>query len=376
VRRKKTNAAAGGGGFTDGQHIAVIAMSRDHAVVEREAVGIESQLVDVSVAGISAGIVGERVYIAYPDEKQATAAAVYAAPLLARFRVEFGLVLEAMRPSDMARIFAKSRVVIGSKLAFDIAKLNTRNGGRHGYIQPDGWVLPEVDFTLIDRANQRTVLTEQPRDERTPGRVIDALTVMDLIADAWRTGSTASVGGEQDQTHFANLGKTVVMVAPDQPRVAKDYLAQFDTVDQAWNFAARHAQEAHGFPVVFGAASASAAASFSARLHAAGVTHDVLTAENIGRSSDILAHAGRRGAVTVVGVPLRGQDIEIDGDLNAEGGGLHTIVLSPAPTLRHEIHARALSGRRGTHGESWVLSFPQEAPATGYSEPDIFITLA
>ncbi|MEV1085638.1 hypothetical protein AB0I98_46770 [Streptomyces sp. NPDC050211] len=363
-----------GEGLTDGQKIAVMAMARDHAVVERLAVGIDTLLVDIIAAGVSAIVDCERVYVAYPDEEQADVSARHAEVLLGRYEMEVGHLREAMYPQAMARIFATSTVVIGSKLAFDIAKLNTRNGGLHGYRQPDGWVFPEVDLTLIDRANQRTLLIEETGEERRRGRTIDALTAMELIGDSWWTGSTGALGDEPSRIQFAELGKNVVRIRPNHPRIVEDYDADFDTVDQACDFAEELVEEARGFPVLIGAAATPNAVTFSARLHGAGIGHELLTADNIDRASRVFAGAGRRGAVTVTSVQLRGQDIELDSGLNVEGGGLQTIILGPLPSLRDEHHARAVSGRRGDHGKTWVLRFPQKAPASGHPEPDIIIT--
>lgn len=358
---------------TSGQNIASLAMTRDHAVVEREAVGVDALHVEVIAAGLPAMIENKRVYVAYPDKAQVAVSVDYAETLLGHFGVKVGHLREAMRPRAMARVFAKSTVVIGSKLAFDIAKLNTRNGGRHGYRHPDGWVFPEVDLTLIDRAHQRTLLVEKTGDQHRPDRTIDALTVMELIGDAWWTGSSSALD-EQSRTWFADLGKKVVRVRPSHQRIAEDYEGEYDTADQARNAVEKFVEEAGAFPVLIGVASAPDAVALSARLQGTGIGHELLAADNIDRAPKVFAGAGRRGAVTVTSVRLRGQDIELDSDLNVQGGGLQTIILGSLSSLRHEKHARALSGRRGEHGMTYVLRFPQDAPTQSHQVPNITIT--
>ena len=109
-----------------------------------------------------------------------------------------------------------------------------------------------------------------------------------------------------------------------------------------------------GRPVLIGTRTVDASKRLSAKLTAAGVTHQVLNAEQTEREADIVGLAGQPGAVTVAtNMAGRGTDIKL-GNGVAEAGGLHVI-----GTERHEAARidRQLVGRAGRQGDPGSAQF-------------------
>jgi preprotein translocase subunit SecA len=109
-----------------------------------------------------------------------------------------------------------------------------------------------------------------------------------------------------------------------------------------------------GRPVLIGTRTVDASKRLSAKLTAAGVTHQVLNAEQTEREADIVALAGQPGAVTVAtNMAGRGTDIKLGVGV-AEAGGLHVL-----GTERHEAERidRQLVGRAGRQGDPGSAQF-------------------
>jgi preprotein translocase subunit SecA len=130
------------------------------------------------------------------------------------------------------------------------------------------------------------------------------------------------------------------------------------------------AQRAAGRPVLLVTASIAQTDDISARLTRRGIPHTVLTAKNHEQEAEVIAHAGRTGAVTVVTrMAGRGVDIRLGGDDVREhaaivrAGGLYVLGFDLYENRRLEQHMRSRAGRRGDPGESLVLLSLQD-PST------------
>jgi preprotein translocase subunit SecA len=109
-----------------------------------------------------------------------------------------------------------------------------------------------------------------------------------------------------------------------------------------------------GRPVLIGTRTVAASEKLSAKLTAAGITHQVLNARQDKSEADIVAQAGQPGKVTVAtNMAGRGTDIKL-GPGVAEAGGLHVI-----GTERHEAERidRQLVGRAGRQGDPGSAQF-------------------
>lgn len=103
-----------------------------------------------------------------------------------------------------------------------------------------------------------------------------------------------------------------------------------------------------GRPVLIGTESVAASLQLSARLKQAGIEHAVLNAVQTRDEAELIARAGRAGAVTVAtNIAGRGTDIQLDAGARA-AGGLHVIA-----TMRNRSRRidRQLVGRGARHGD-------------------------
>jgi len=134
-------------------------------------------------------------------------------------------------------------------------------------------------------------------------------------------------------------------------------------------------------PVLVGTASVETSEEMSARFKAAGIKHEVLNAKQHDREADIIAQAGRPGAVTVAtNMAGRGTDIMLGGNCEAElakldnpseaevariraewkarheqvlaAGGLHILGTERHESRRIDNQLRGRAGRQGDPGVS------------------------
>ena len=113
-----------------------------------------------------------------------------------------------------------------------------------------------------------------------------------------------------------------------------------------------------GQPILIGTVSVESSEEISALLTEAGLPHEMLNAKNNAREAEIIAQAGKKGAITLAtNMAGRGTDIKIDDEVRALGG------LCVFGTERHESRRidnqlRGRSGRQGDPGFSrFYVSF-------------------
>lgn len=114
------------------------------------------------------------------------------------------------------------------------------------------------------------------------------------------------------------------------------------------------AVHATGRPILVGTASVQESEQVSARLKALGFEHTVLNAKNHAKEAQIVAQAGRRGAITVAtAMAGRGTDIVLTEESLALGG-LHII-----GTTRHYLRRmdEQLKGRCARQGDPGSIQF-------------------
>ena len=116
-----------------------------------------------------------------------------------------------------------------------------------------------------------------------------------------------------------------------------------------------------GQPLLIGSASIDKNELLSAELHKEGIKHEILNAKNHEREGEIIAEAGRKGAVTLAtNMAGRGVDIKLGGatatDAEAEEvrslGGLFVLGTERHEARRIDNQLRGRSGRQGDPGET------------------------
>ncbi|MCL4144470.1 UNVERIFIED_CONTAM: hypothetical protein GTU68_027387 [Idotea baltica] len=107
-----------------------------------------------------------------------------------------------------------------------------------------------------------------------------------------------------------------------------------------------------GRPVLVGTVSIEKSEIISRLLDQRGVKHEVLNAKNHKREAEIVAQAGRRGAVTIAtNMAGRGTDIVMGVEVLALGG-LHVIGTERHDARRIDLQLRGRCGRQGDAGSS------------------------
>ena len=170
---------------------------------------------------------------------------------------------------------------------------------------------------------------------------------------AGMTGTAETEAGE-----FHDIYRLGVMVIPTHRPCVRDDLSDlmFKGRRQKYNQVIADIKEAHGKgqPILVGTASVESSEVLSRMLKRANVRHTVLNAKFHEREAEIVAEAGRRGAVTIAtNMAGRGTDIKL-GEGVKELGGL--LVLG---TERHESRRidRQLRGRCARQGDPGMSRF-------------------
>ncbi|MBI4090332.1 MAG: preprotein translocase subunit SecA [Candidatus Kerfeldbacteria bacterium] len=176
-------------------------------------------------------------------------------------------------------------------------------------------------------------------------------------------GMTGTAATEAEEFHeIYNLD--VVVVPTHRPMVRRDHedsvykneLGKFTAVVKD----IRHRHQA-GQPVLVGTISIAKNELLSAMLEREGVAHQVMNAKNHEREAQIIAQAGRRGAVTIAtNMAGRGVDIILGGNPPDPAehqrvlslGGLHVIGTERHESRRIDLQLRGRAGRQGDPGSS------------------------
>jgi preprotein translocase subunit SecA len=172
------------------------------------------------------------------------------------------------------------------------------------------------------------------------------------------TGITSS------EEFYKVYGLEVVTIPTNIPAVRKDQNDQiFRTEMGKYKAISRKVKElnAKGQPVLIGTVSIEKNELLSQFLRAEGVKHEILNAKNHEREGEIIAQAGKKGAVTIAtNMAGRGVDIKLGGNPNTEElskevkslGGLFVLGTERHEARRIDNQLRGRSGRQGDPGET------------------------
>jgi preprotein translocase subunit SecA len=177
---------------------------------------------------------------------------------------------------------------------------------------------------------------------------------------AGMTGTAITNAEEFDKVY----GLQVVVVPTNKPLVRDDMRdLVFRTENGKFTALAREVKARHekGQPVLIGTTSIERNEYLHAILQKEGIAHEVLNAKNHQREGEIIAQAGRPGAVTIAtNMAGRGVDIILGGNPPdketaqrvREAGGLHVIGTERHEARRIDDQLRGRAGRQGDPGSS------------------------
>lgn len=163
---------------------------------------------------------------------------------------------------------------------------------------------------------------------------------------------------ETEAAEFYQIYKLDVVVIPTNKSIMRKDLNDliFRTKREKYNAVVESvkAELEKGRAVLVGTTSVEVSEVLSKMLRRAGVNHNVLNAKQHQREAEIVAAAGRRGAVTIAtNMAGRGTDIKLDATVKESGG------LAIVGTERHESRRidRQLRGRAGRQGDPGSSQF-------------------
>ena len=168
---------------------------------------------------------------------------------------------------------------------------------------------------------------------------------------AGMTGTALTEEGE-----FRDIyGMDVVEIPTNVPVIRVDHEdSVYKTKKEKLHAVVQSVREAYdrGQPVLVGTINIDMSEEISGLLKKEGIPHNVLNAKFHEREAEIVADAGRHGAVTIAtNMAGRGTDIKLDEEAKA-AGGLRIIGTERHESRRIDNQLRGRSGRQGDPGES------------------------
>ena len=159
----------------------------------------------------------------------------------------------------------------------------------------------------------------------------------------------------EEQEFREIYGMDVVEVPTNKPVQRIDHEdAVYKTKKEKYRAVVEEVKEAHekGQPVLVGTITIDISEEISKLLSREGIKHNVLNAKYHEKEAEIVAEAGRHGAVTIAtNMAGRGTDIKLDEEARA-AGGLKIIGTERHESRRIDNQLRGRSGRQGDVGES------------------------
>jgi preprotein translocase subunit SecA len=195
----------------------------------------------------------------------------------------------------------------------------------HQYVVQDGEVIIVDDFTgrlmkgrrWSDGLHQAVEAKEGVKIEKE-NQTLATITLQNYFR-LYEKLSGMTGTAETEAAEFHSTYKLDVVVIPtNQPMVRKDNSdVIYRTLPEKWDAVVEEIKECHenGQPTLVGTVSVENSELISRRLQKASIPHNVLNAKYHEREAEIVAQAGRRGAVTIAtNMAGRGTDILLGGN--------------------------------------------------------------
>jgi len=195
----------------------------------------------------------------------------------------------------------------------------------HQYVVQDGEVIIVDDFTgrlmkgrrWSDGLHQAVEAKEGVKIERE-NQTLATITLQNYFRLyeklSGMTGTAETEAGEFDSTYKLE----VVVIPTHMPMIRKDNPDMiYRTLPEKWDAVVDEIKERyeHGQPVLVGTVSVENSELIARRLLRVGVPHNVLNAKYHEREAEIVAQAGRKGAITIAtNMAGRGTDILLGGN--------------------------------------------------------------
>ncbi len=204
-------------------------------------------------------------------------------------------------------------------------KAHTLYKADHHYVVQDGEVIIVDDFTgrlmhgrrWSDGLHQAVEAKEGVKIERE-NQTLATITLQNYFRMYEKLGGMTGTAETEAEEFGSVYGLDVVMIPTNQPMVRKDTPdVIYRTLPEKWDAVVDEIKGLHseGRPVLVGTVSVENSELISSKLKAIGVPHKVLNAKYHEQEAEIIAQAGRKGAVTIAtNMAGRGTDILLGGN--------------------------------------------------------------
>ncbi len=195
----------------------------------------------------------------------------------------------------------------------------------HQYVVQEGEVIIVDDFTgrlmsgrrWSDGLHQAVEAKEQVKIERE-NQTLATITLQNYFRMYEKLSGMTGTAETESEEFGETYGLDVIVIPTNRPMVREDKSdIIYRTLPEKWNAIVDEIKERHekGQPVLVGTVSVENSELVAERLKKAGVPHNVLNAKYHEREAEIVAQAGRKGAVTIAtNMAGRGTDIILGGN--------------------------------------------------------------
>lgn len=195
----------------------------------------------------------------------------------------------------------------------------------HHYVVQEGEVIIVDDFTgrlmhgrrWSDGLHQAVEAKEGVKIERE-NQTLATITLQNYFRMYEKLGGMTGTAETEAEEFNTVYGLDVVQIPTNMPMVRKDGSdVIYRTLPEKWDAVVDEIKELHakGQPVLVGTVSVENSELVASKLKAMGVPHNVLNAKYHEREAEIIAQAGRKGAVTIAtNMAGRGTDILLGGN--------------------------------------------------------------
>jgi preprotein translocase subunit SecA len=195
-------------------------------------------------------------------------------------------------------------------------------------------------------------------------RTLATITFQNLFRMYGKLSGMTGTAETESEELYRIYGLSVVVVPTNHKNARTDYPDRIYKTEKA-KYAAIAAKigecREKGQPVLIGTISVEKNEALSTYLRERGIAHEILNAKNHEREGEIIAQAGRPGAVTLAtNMAGRGVDIKLGGNPTNEseaararaGGGLFVLGTERHESRRIDNQLRGRSARQGDPGET------------------------
>ncbi|MBA3599816.1 MAG: preprotein translocase subunit SecA, partial [Acidobacteria bacterium] len=204
-------------------------------------------------------------------------------------------------------------------------KAHTLYKNDHHYVVQEGEVIIVDDFTgrlmqgrrWSDGLHQAVEAKEGVKIERE-NQTLATITLQNYFRMYEKLSGMTGTAETEAEEFGTTYGLDVIIVPTNRPMIRKDNSdVIYRTLPEKWNAITDEIKQLHekGQPVLVGTVSVENSELVAERLKKIGVPHNVLNAKYHEREAEIVAQAGRKGAVTIAtNMAGRGTDIILGGN--------------------------------------------------------------